>query len=436
MRVAPMKQLGMMMAFEDSGAVIYRQFMAGGEAAPIDGGAHFEGLKAQETLQAGDALFGGIMLGAGKDDKYAMILALGTPDGNTQMGYMVQPYKLANEAAKVTVQHVDQNGQELLAPQELTGLVGDTYHSEQKSFENYTLDHVEGEPDGTFGADEQFIKYIYHKDSSGSDGNDGDSDGGSGSEGSSGSESNAGSEGNSGGEEVPSAQSKVTVRYQDELGTSLLDDMTLTGQVGQPYQSKPFSINGYHLKEIKGHQNGVFKSNELEVIYIYAKDQAASVTVRYLDQDGRQLAPDRTLLGQLGAKYQADAKVFPGYKLKAQPQNSQGQFLQESQTVTFWYEKLTEPVADGDGDQALSDPKPPLVTPTPGLTSPADGGDGDHLSEAPTASLPSSNVALPAEQTGSTALPQTNEAKHGGILLGVTLLGAAALSWFLGRKHR
>lgn len=426
MRVAPMKQLGMMMAFEDSGAVIYRQFIAGGEAKPIDGGARFTDLKAQETLQAGDALFGGIMLGAGKEDKYAMILALGTPDGKTKMGYMVQPYKLANEAAKITVQYVDQDGRELIDPQELTGLVGDGYHSEQRSFEGYTFDHVEGEPDGTFRTDEQSVKYVYHKDLPGSEGNTGGSDG----------EGNPGSEGNSGGEEVPSTKSKVTVRYQDELGRSLLDDVTLTGSVGEPYQTEEFPLTGYHLKEIKGKQNGVFESVEQEVIYIYAKDQAASVTVRYLDQDGRQLAPDRTLLGQLGAKYQADAKVFPGYKLKAQPQNSQGQFLQESQTVTFWYEKIMEEASDGDGDQSLPDLTPPVVTPMPGVTSPVTGGAGDNLSETPSVALPTSNAALPADQTGTTELPQTNEAQHGGIVLGITLLGAAVLSWFLSRKHR
>lgn len=63
------------------------------------------------------------------------------------------------------------------------------------------------------------------------------------------------------------------------------------------------------------------------------------VTVHYVDDQGNQLAKDRTLAGDLNAAYHSDALTFTGYKLTQTPTNATGKFTTQPQSVTYVYSK-------------------------------------------------------------------------------------------------
>ncbi|MFD1548082.1 MucBP domain-containing protein [Levilactobacillus fuyuanensis] len=75
-------------------------------------------------------------------------------------------------------------------------------------------------------------------------------------------------------------------------------------------------------------------------------ENAKSVTVQYLDENGQRLANDVTLSGQLGSTYTADQRVFSGYKLVKTVGQANGTFSQQAQTVTFHY--APDVVSGGD----------------------------------------------------------------------------------------
>lgn len=63
------------------------------------------------------------------------------------------------------------------------------------------------------------------------------------------------------------------------------------------------------------------------------------VTVTYVDDQGKTLAPSKTLTGDLDATYQSDALNIAGYKLSKTPANATGKFTSDTQTVTYVYTK-------------------------------------------------------------------------------------------------
>ncbi|MBC1892815.1 MucBP domain-containing protein, partial [Listeria booriae] len=73
-----------------------------------------------------------------------------------------------------------------------------------------------------------------------------------------------------------------------------------------------------------------------------AKATVQPVTVRYVDDQGEVLAPEKRLTGVLGEAYEAQAKPIDGYQLTEEPANRVGTFSTEAQTVTFVYTKETK----------------------------------------------------------------------------------------------
>nr|WP_139588669.1 MucBP domain-containing protein [Levilactobacillus brevis] len=63
-----------------------------------------------------------------------------------------------------------------------------------------------------------------------------------------------------------------------------------------------------------------------------------AVTVKYVDQQGKALAPTATLTGKLGGAYHAQAAKIDGYQVTKTPANTIGTFTTEAQTVTYVYE--------------------------------------------------------------------------------------------------
>ncbi|WFB97023.1 MucBP domain-containing protein [Lactococcus lactis] len=124
----------------------------------------------------------------------------------------------------------------------LTGYIGDSFKSEQKSFEGYSFVNVEGQAEGIFSDQPQTIKYIYSKN--------------------------------------PIKAKNVVVRYVDSKGNKIHDDNLIVGNIGDNYDASSASykvaINGYTLDEEKLPLNikGTFTNREQVVVYVYNKDNS------------------------------------------------------------------------------------------------------------------------------------------------------------------
>ncbi|EAE6382061.1 class 1 internalin InlJ [Listeria monocytogenes] len=137
----------------------------------------------------------------------------------------------------------------------------------------------------------------------------------------------------------------VTVHYLDDKGEKLADDEVLSGNLDDPYASSAKDIPDYTLTTTPDNATGTFTTTSQSVTYVYTKNIVAAepVTVNYVDDTGKTLAPSETLNGNVGDSYNATAKQIDGYTLSAEPNNATGQFTSSAQTVNYIYTKNPAP---------------------------------------------------------------------------------------------
>ncbi|ELK7957242.1 class 1 internalin InlJ [Listeria monocytogenes] len=137
----------------------------------------------------------------------------------------------------------------------------------------------------------------------------------------------------------------VTVHYLDDKGEKLADDEVLSGNLDDPYASSAKDIPDYTLTTTPDNATGTFTTTSQSVTYVYTKNIVAAepVTVNYVDDTGKTLAPSETLNGNVGDTYNATAKQIDGYTLSAEPNNATGQFTSSAQTVNYIYTKNPAP---------------------------------------------------------------------------------------------
>ncbi|HBM3485348.1 TPA: MucBP domain-containing protein [Listeria innocua] len=233
-----------------------------------------------------------------------------------------QPIKVSEKTnSAVNVFYKDENGVELAPSETISGKSGENYQTTEKTITNYKLKEIEGQASGQFGDSDTTVTYVYEK-----------ADG-----------------------------APVTVKYVDGDGNELATSDTLNGKIDAPYQSTAKSITGWAVKTTPANANGVFTNANQTVTYVYEKADGAPVTVKYVDEDGNELATSDTLNGKIDAPYQSTAKSITGWAVKTTPANANGVFTNANQTVTYVYEKadgapVTVKYVDEDGNElATSD---------------------------------------------------------------------------------
>ncbi|GKT02535.1 MucBP domain-containing protein [Furfurilactobacillus entadae] len=140
----------------------------------------------------------------------------------------------------------------------------------------------------------------------------------------------------------------VNVNYVDEQGNVIADAEVVNGDVNATYATTPKTIAGYSVKSVTGDTTGTFTVQPKTVTYVYTKDavKGADVTVKYVDEQGKEIAPAETLSGNVGDTYTAAQKEIGGYTFKNTEGNSTGTFTDQPQTVTYVYTKNTVQGAD------------------------------------------------------------------------------------------
>ncbi len=150
----------------------------------------------------------------------------------------------------------------------------------------------------------------------------------------------------------------VNVKYTDEAGT-VLDSLTLTGNVGDSYTTTAKTISGYTLKTTPSNAAGKYTSSTITVTYVYSKNISTEPTVTSSLATGSSFKTETqtiklTLSNAVSGTYSVDdgpVKTFTGsadvvigqgkiadstVTVKATATNSAGKTV----TETFTYNKV------------------------------------------------------------------------------------------------
>lgn len=146
---------------------------------------------------------------------------------NNPKEYFEKP-KLNYIIGKVTAEYVDEDGKTLADDEEIKGRVGKEYKTEEKSFDDYDLSSVDGNPTGTFTKEDILVTYNYK-----------------------------------------AKTGTVIAHYVDVDGNNIADDNVYTGKVGETYSTEQLEFGEYYLEDIEGSTDGKFINGTIEVTYIY-----------------------------------------------------------------------------------------------------------------------------------------------------------------------
>ncbi|MFP8918580.1 MucBP domain-containing protein, partial [Enterococcus innesii] len=220
------------------------------------------------------------------------------------------------DASPVIVTYVDSDGNELATPETLSGKIGDPYTTNAKEIYGWTVTTTPENAQGTFSEEAQTVTYVYEK----------------------------------------ADASPVTVTYVDTEGNELATPETLSGKIGDPYTTNAKEIYGWAVTVTPENAQGTFSEEAQTVTYVYEKADASPVIVTYVDTEGNELATPETLSGKIGDPYTTNAKEIYGWTVTTTPENAQGTFSEEAQTVTYVYEKadaspVTVTYVDTEGNE-------------------------------------------------------------------------------------
>ena len=136
----------------------------------------------------------------------------------------------------------------------------------------------------------------------------------------------------------------ITVNYYDTHGNRIETTEVLPGanKLGLLYTTPQKNIRYYDLVVVPNNANGVYGTSDITVDYIYKRQDAGNIIIRYLDEDGNtELANTVVLNGseQIGMPYTSEVKSFEYYDLVSMPANANGVFDPGTQRVDFIYRR-------------------------------------------------------------------------------------------------
>ncbi|WP_338671727.1 LapB repeat-containing protein [Listeria seeligeri] len=156
------------------------------------------------------------------------------------------------------------------------------------------------------------------------------------------------------------------------------------------------------------------------VVHVFSDQQEeGTVTVHYFDENGKSLAKDVRLVGEVGSAYETNAEKITGYTLKETPTNANGEFTSDAQTVNYIYALNKK----DDGDKTPDNPSNPNNPNIPTNPSAPDKKDIATIVNG------GNNSINEVAKEKSIVLPKTGDSNHSAplLILGSLLLGIGIL---------
>ncbi|WP_235005537.1 MucBP domain-containing protein, partial [Listeria monocytogenes] len=241
-------------------------------------------------------------------------------------------------AKEVTVNYQDELGAKISETEVLTGEIGETYTTVAKTIDGYTLIKSPTNASGIFNENAQTVTYVYQLQNN------------------------------------PIA-ANITVKHLDENNNELAPSEVLSGIVDEAYTTNPKEIKDYSLVKVSTNASGKFTTEAQTVIYHYKKNSiqtSSYITVKYVDETGKELAISEVVNGSINDSYATTAKEIKGYTLVKKPANATGKFTDQDQTIKYVYRANTDevnldpgvPGRNFNGDiQPMNVAQPPIEVP-------------------------------------------------------------------------
>ncbi|MBC2111495.1 hypothetical protein HCA82_10525 [Listeria innocua] len=256
---------------------------------------------------------------------YTLVATPANQNGTFTMNPATVNYVYSANDYKLTSTFKDAQGQELKAPVVDTKdyHIQDNYTTTAATIPGYSLVSTPANQNGTFGAGNVTVNYVYKKD-----------------------------------------DYTLTSTYKDtngqELKAPVVDATTYHYQ--DTYTTTAAVFPGYTLVATPTNATGTFGSSNITVHYVYQAN-GYQLTSTFKDQQGKTIAPDDvdTKTYHVNDPYTTTAKNIPGYTLVTTPTNNQGNFGTSDITVDYVYKAedytLTSTYKDAQGKEL----KPPVV---------------------------------------------------------------------------
>lgn len=229
--------------------------------------------------------------------------------------------KVASEEAVIEGQvvslFVDDKGKEIAMRSTVSGKVDAEYEVKPKEIPGYKLLRTDGTPAGKYTPGVRTVSFVYAVD-----------------------------------EKADAAVvGGVVVKYVDKNGKEIAERQVLSGKIGEPYSTSWREIKGFGLVESSKNTSGKFAEGISIVTYTYDAVQEdvakGNVVVKYVDVDGKDVAPAETLKGKNGEKYSAKSKTIEGYEFVRAVGDVNGSFSDTTRTVEFLYKKKVTAATEG-----------------------------------------------------------------------------------------
>ena len=299
--------------------------------------------------------------------------------GITKVTYIYKKNAEPAKSGEVIIHYQDEKGTKLADDFSEVKPVGTLIPLNQlnKSIENYVIKEVKGFTTGTYIEGTQEITVVYRK-----------------------------------------VSGNVIVNYISDSGESLAKLITMSGDVGTEYETAKKEFKDYRFKEVLGNPTGKYTLEPQVVTYIYSNKR--TITIRYVDESGNELAPAEQKVGKIGDAYETEAKTIDGWKLKETPKNVKGNYQAKEQIITYVYVKENNQ-GTGGGSEAGGNT-------AGGQTSTAHVGTSTYTR---TGTLPNTK-----QESSNKLLPRTGEKTTMSTILmvaGAIVIGSVGLAF---RKRR
>lgn len=231
-------------------------------------------------------------------------------EGTTTVTYVYAKVIPAPVTGDLVVRYVDEDGNPVADERSDSGTVGDTYATAAKTVGGYELIATPVNASGEYVEGTIEVVYVYRK-------------------------------------VTPApVQPVLVVRYVDESGKEIAAGYTDDDEnVGDAYTTSAKHIENYILTAVPANASGTLAEGTTTVTYVYkqvaAAHQYADLTVRFVDQHGKPLAPSTYRDGDLREKYATTPATIKGYVLVATPANATGEMLPGTEVV-YVYKPVVE----------------------------------------------------------------------------------------------
>ena len=225
-------------------------------------------------------------------------------------------YEYRKIAGKVEVKYVDDETGEIIESYEIEGKVGDSYKTERREYEGYSLVKVEGETSGVLEREEKEVIYHYER-----------------------------------------KIGKLIVKYIDEEGKEILREES-EGKVGDKYKVEEKEIEGYEIVKRPENVEGEYKEGVIEVVFIVRQEvvvepiEKGTIKVNFVDKEGNILKETYIEEGEEGKDFYMEAPEIEGYKIVGEKE-IRAKFVAGQLVFDVVYEKIPEEINVDTGDIAV-----------------------------------------------------------------------------------